>query len=369
MPFLFRHTELPSFPRRILSYNAVMRFKENFTISAEEAAQRLVTKYVGTSPFMIIGVTPASDPKPGHLTFLKISSRQGVDAELAKLSGMVVVCQGDETSTYMPPPQGGVLCVADPYAGFLDILELFLMPEPREAGIHPSAVVHPSARIGAGVHIGPMCWIDAGAVVGEGATLISHVRVYADAHVGDGTTLHSGVSIRERCIVGANCILHDNVVIGADGFGYTPDPKRGLRKVPQVGHVEIGRGVEIGAGTCIDRGTLGATIIGSGTKIDNLVQIGHNTRVGSFCIICGQVGIAGSTTIGDGVVLGGSVGVADHVTIASGVRVGGRGGVTTSILEPGDYMGFPAIKASQWRRLQAHSRRVLGSTRGGKGGG
>lgn len=326
----------------------------------------LGAEYVGTEPFVIMGVTPSNEPKPGYLTFLKGSSVAGVDAELTKLSGMVVVCQQGASANYTPPPAGGVICVKDPYAGFLDIVELFLEPELHEDGVHSSAVIHPSARIGAGARIGPLCWVDEGAVVGSGVTLVSHVRIHASARIEDGAFLHSGVSIRERCIVGKNTIIHDNVVIGADGFGYIPDSKRGLRKVPQVGHVEIGSNVEIGAGTCIDRGTLGATIIGSGTKIDNLVQIGHNTRVGSFCIICGQVGIAGSTTIGDQVVLGGSVGVADHVTIVSGVRVGGGGGVTTSILEPGDYMGLPALKASQWRRLQVHNRRVLNSSRGGK---
>jgi UDP-3-O-[3-hydroxymyristoyl] glucosamine N-acyltransferase len=147
-------------------------------------------------------------------------------------------------------------------------------------------------------------------------------------------------------------------VIGADGFGYLTDPRTGITKVPQVGVVKIGDHVEIGASASIDRGTVGATIIGSHVKIDNQVQIGHNVRVDSHCIICAQAGIAGSCHIQRGVVLGGGAGVADHVTIVPGVRVGGHAGVISSIDEPGDYMGFPAMKAPLYRRQQAFIRRL-----------
>jgi UDP-3-O-[3-hydroxymyristoyl] glucosamine N-acyltransferase len=147
-------------------------------------------------------------------------------------------------------------------------------------------------------------------------------------------------------------------VIGADGFGYIPNPPRGLRKVPQVGSVKIGSDVEIGAHTCIDRGAFGSTTIGHGTKIDNLVQIGHNVSIGSHCLVCGQAAIGGSTKIRDGVVVGGAASIADHLELVSGVRLGGRSGVTTSLLEPGDYMGFPAVKATDWRRQQVLLRRT-----------
>jgi UDP-3-O-[3-hydroxymyristoyl] glucosamine N-acyltransferase LpxD len=196
----------------------------------------------------------------------------------------------------------------------------------------------------------------------EGAVLRDRVTLYPHSSVGARTVLHSGVVIREQCRIGADCILHNNTVIGADGFGYVPDRKVGLRKVPQIGNVEIGDRVEIGSNTCIDRGAFGSTLVGAGTKIDNLVQIGHNVVIGSNCIICGQVGIAGSAVIGDRVVLGGSVGVADHVTIVPDVRIGARGAVHTSIEKPGDYAGFPIMPARAWRRMMARNLKESGVT-------
>jgi len=171
--------------------------------------------------------------------------------------------------------------------------------------------------------------------------------------VGARSRLYSGVAIREGSRIGTNVIIHNNSVIGSDGFGYLQDPKVGLRKVPQVGTVEVGDYVEIGANTTIDRGAVGSTIIGPHTKIDNQVQIGHNVVLGSHCVVCAKVGIAGSCKVGSGVVFGGGVGVADHVTIVSGVRLSGYSGVYSDILEPGDYMGVPAIKAGTYRRQQA----------------
>jgi UDP-3-O-[3-hydroxymyristoyl] glucosamine N-acyltransferase len=181
--------------------------------------------------------------------------------------------------------------------------------------------------------------------------------------MGAGVTLHSGVSLREGTVLGSHVTVHNNTVIGGDGFGYVPDPSVGLRKVPHVGNVIIEDQVEIGANTSIDRGALGSTKIGFGTKIDNQVQIGHNVTIGKFCIICGQTGIAGSVTIGDRCVFGGGSGAADHVSICSGVRLGGRTGATGNINEPGDYLGFPALAASQWKRAQAALRRLAKPSR------
>ena len=162
--------------------------------------------------------------------------------------------------------------------------------------------------------------------------------------------VHSGACIREGCEIGDYGIIQNGAVVGSEGFGYVPDLELGLRHVPQTGNVKLEARVDIGANTCIDRGTAGDTHIHLGSKLDNLVQVGHNVSIGSHSILCGQVGIAGSVNIGEQVVLGGNSGVADHVDIVSGVRVAAKSGVIADIDEKGDYIGFPAQKASTWRR-------------------
>jgi UDP-3-O-[3-hydroxymyristoyl] glucosamine N-acyltransferase len=249
-----------------------------------------------------------------------------------------------------------LVLVPDPYTAFLDSVQLFYNEEPHVAGVDPRATIHPSASIHPTATVGPYCYVGRGVHLDAHTVLGPNVRVFDGAHIGDSTILKSGVVVRERCVVGRHCIIHDNTVIGADGFGYTPDKVLGLRKVPQLGNVLISDQVEVGANSCIDRGALGSTMVGYGTKIDNLVQIGHNTVIGKFCIICGQVGIAGSTVIEDGVVLSGQVGVSDHRRIVAGVRVGGGAPVTEDILEPGDYFGHPLLRVREWHRHQTELR-------------
>lgn len=210
-------------------------------------------------------------------------------------------------------------------------------------GVHPSAVVDPSAQLGQGACIGPFCVVGPRARIGDGAVLMARVTVGADVKIGPLTTMHPGVVIYDRCVIGAKCILHGNVVIGADGFGYLPDPQgRGLLKIPHVGLVEIGNAVEIGACSCIDRGKFGATTIGDGTKIDNHVQIGHNARIGRACIICGMCGIAGSVVLEDGVILAGSVGVIDGKRIGARATVSAKSGVMDDIPAGETWFGTPA---------------------------
>jgi UDP-3-O-[3-hydroxymyristoyl] glucosamine N-acyltransferase len=211
--------------------------------------------------------------------------------------------------------------------------------------------VDPSATVSAEALIGPGCVVGAHAAIDAGAVLIGQCWVGSEARVGQKTVLHPGVRLLDRCRVGSHCIIHANVVIGADGFGFHPSPDgRGLMKVPHVGDVVIDDHVEIGANSCIDRAKFGSTSIGAGTKIDNLVQIGHNTRIGRACIICGQAGLSGSVTVGDGVMIGGGVGIADNLTIGSGAKIGARSGVGGNIAAGESYFGYPAEPASQWRR-------------------
>lgn len=327
--------------------------------SARELAEKIGAVLIGDGELLVASLASASNPQSGGLTFVRSRSKTAALRTLSTLSKMAVLIDDS-----LVPPVGAresldstLLVVPHPQQAFIELLPLFFEPEHPSRTIHPTAQIDQSATIGTNVSIGAYCVLGPEVVVGDGSVLHSHVTLYRNVHIGAHAELHSGVTIREGCIVGKHCTVHNNTVIGADGFGYMPDPTQGLLKVPQVGIVVIGDHVEIGAGSAIDRATVGATTIGHHTKIDNHVQIGHNVVIGSHCILCAQVGVAGSAIIGDGVVLGGGTGVADHVRIVSGVRVGGHCGVTGDLEEPGDYLGMPAVKAGVYRRQQAALKR------------
>ena len=237
------------------------------------------------------------------------------------------------------------------------VLELFAPPAPVFAvNIHPTAVVDVSAtignytKIGAGVYIGP------NVKIGENVLIYPNVTILDESTIGNHTTIWSGTVIRERCHIGSQCIIHPNATIGADGFGFRPDLERGLVKIPQIGNVIIGNGVEIGANSCVDRGKFSSTIVGDGCKIDNLVQIGHNSKLGKFCIMAGNSGLAGSVTLGNGVIIGGSASIKDHTVIGDGAIVGAGSGVTGDIPAGKTMLGYPAVEArdalKQWAILK-----------------
>lgn len=228
------------------------------------------------------------------------------------------------------------------------------------ARIDSSAVLAPDVRVGACVVIGPRSVIGAGTVVHAG------VVIGADVHIGSACVLHPNVVIQDRCVLGERVELHPGVVIGADGFGLRPAPDgRGVVKVPHIGHVELCDDVEIGANSCVDRGKFGATRIGAGTKIDNLVQIAHNVQVGTSCVICGCTGIGGSTTIGDGVQIGGHVGIADGMTIGTGAVIAAKSGVMRNVPAGETWMGYPAHPARLYLKMVAIMRRLaLGGSSG-----
>ena len=243
-----------------------------------------------------------------------------------------------------------IVC-ANPYLALAKIGTELNPPDSLAPGIEPSALVHAQARVD------PSATVCAGAVIERGARIGAHTVVGplcfigAQVRIGADTKLYPGVKILTRCVVGDRVILHAGVVIGSDGFGFAPDASGRRIKIPQLGIVEIGDDVEIGANTTLDRATFGATRIGAGTKIDNLVQIGHNVVTGVDCVIAGQSGIAGSTTLGDRVVIAGQGGLAGHLTIHSDVTLGGRPGVAGDITAAGVYSGAPAIPNHEWLRM------------------
>ena len=237
------------------------------------------------------------------------------------------------------------------------VLELFAPPTPQFAvEIHPSATVDASATIGTGTRIGAGSYIGPNVVLGENVTIYPNVTILDECTIGKNTVIWPGSVVRERCHLGTDCIVHPNATIGADGFGFRPCPERGLVKIPQIGNVVIGNWVEIGANTCVDRGKFSSTVLGDGCKIDNLVQIGHNSILGKFCIMAGNSGLAGSVTLGNGVIIGGSASIKDHTTIGDGAIVGAGSGVTADIPAGKMMLGYPAVEArdalKQWAILK-----------------
>jgi len=242
------------------------------------------------------------------------------------------------------------------------LLEAF-EPEPPyfETDIHPTAVIDKTVKLGNGCKIGANSYVGKNVIVGDNVVIYPNVSVFDDSTIGNETVIWSGTVIRERSIIGSHCIFHSNVSIGADGFGYRPsNDGRGLVKIKHIGNVIIGNAVEVGANSCIDRGKFSSTILGDGCKIDNLVQIGHNSVLGKCCIMAGNSGLAGSVTLGDGVIIGGSASIKDHITIHSGAKVGAGSGVISDVAAGKTVVGYPACdsreKMKQWVALRKLAR-------------
>jgi UDP-3-O-[3-hydroxymyristoyl] glucosamine N-acyltransferase len=241
----------------------------------------------------------------------------------------------------------------EPYVAFARALAL-LHPQPvPPVGVHATAVVDASAVLGADVSVGPYACIGAGAVLGARTVVRAHVTIGDGAVLGDDCLIHPHVSIRERVTLGHRVVVQDHAVIGSDGFGFAADSAGAMIKIPQVGTVVVGDDVEIGVSTAIDRPPIGATVIGAGAKIDNLVQIGHGVELGERVILVSQVGIAGSTTVGAGSILAGQVGVAGHLTIGRGVRATAQTGIPNSLPDKAFVSGYPAIDNRDWLKASA----------------
>lgn len=237
------------------------------------------------------------------------------------------------------------------------VLEMFAPPTPIfYSDIHTTAIIDDSATIGKGTRIGAGSYIGPKVEIGENVTIYPNVTILDECTIGKNTVIWSGTVIRERCHIGNECIFHPNATIGADGFGFRPDPEKGLVKIPQIGNVIIGNNVEIGANSCVDRGKFSSTILGDGCKIDNLVQIGHNSKLGKFCIMAGNSGLAGSVTLGNGVIIGGSASIKDHLSIGDGAIVGAGSGVAADVAAGKVVLGYPAVEArdalKQWAFLK-----------------
>jgi len=311
----------------------------------EEIARLLDARIEGNASAVIKDAAPLEDAGPGEITFL--AGRKQARLLYSTRAGAVIVKEGE----VFGPCDKNLLIVKNPQLAFARVLEVLRPSEPPPAGVHPRAEVHSSARLGKGVSVQAFCVVCEGAEVGDGTVLYPGVYVGRDARIGPGSTVHAGAAIRQGCIVGSRVVIHCNAVVGSDGFGFAKEGAR-YHKIPQTGIVRIGDDVEIGACVTIDRATLGETVIGRGTKIDNLVQIAHNVRIGEDSVIAAQTGIAGSSAIGSRVMFGGQVGIGDHVNIGDDTLLGAKSGVGADIAGGGAFSGIPAIPHREWLRAQ-----------------
>ncbi|NVD41228.1 UDP-3-O-(3-hydroxymyristoyl)glucosamine N-acyltransferase [Ensifer sp. HO-A22] len=290
----------------------------------------------------IHSVAPVYRAKPGDICYMLSRKYR---AELETCQASAIIC--DKTIAPLVPPHIPILLTGRPHTAFAlagTLLHEVAMRPSRNTslvGVSPAAFVDPSARLEEGVEVEPMAVIGAGAEIGSGTRIAAGAVIGPGVRIGRDCTIAAGVSVL-CALVGNNVIIHPGARIGQDGFGYAPGPKGGMIKIVQVGRVIIQDHVEIGANTTIDRGTMDDTVIGEGTKIDNLVQVGHNVRIGRYCGIVSQVGIAGSTRIGDGVMIGGGSGVNGHITVGDGVQIAAMSGVASDVPAGERYGGIPA---------------------------
>jgi UDP-3-O-[3-hydroxymyristoyl] glucosamine N-acyltransferase len=244
--------------------------------------------------------------------------------------------------------------VADPYQSIAILLAMYEQAKPKKAGIHPSAVIEPSAKIGKEVYIGAFVYVGENSVIGDGCSLYPHVFLGDDTVIGENSILNSGVKVYKQCVIGKDCIIHAGTVIGADGFGFAPSSDNNYMKVPQIGNVVIEDNVEIGANACVDRSTMGSTVIHKGVKLDNMVQIGHNAEVGENTVIAALTGLAGSAKVGKNCMIGGQVGIVGHISVADGTKIGAQAGITGTVKEPNlTLVGMPAFEYRKFMRCYA----------------
>lgn len=291
---------------------------------------------------------------PGALSFL---SNPKYEPYLYTTAASAVLVRSDfkpakEISTTL-------IRVEDPYQALAKLLAFYEQARPARKGIHQTAVIDEKASVGANVFIGACAVISEKAVIGDGCSLHPQVYIGENVKIGKNCTLHPGVKVYRDCVIGNDCTIHAGAVIGADGFGFAPVSDSDFMKIPQIGNVILEDNVEIGSNTCVDRATMGSTIIRKGVKLDNLIQVGHNCEIGENTVIAAQSGLAGSSRVGRNCMFGGQVGLAGHLSIADGVKIGAQSGIMSTISEANaTYLGYPATDSKQFLKTTVYLRKL-----------
>jgi UDP-3-O-[3-hydroxymyristoyl] glucosamine N-acyltransferase len=320
-----------------------------------EIARRLGCQLDGDGEIEITGVAGIREAQTGQLTFL--ANRKYAPAVKTTRASAIVIARD------AGPQPLAALRSDNPYFDFARAIELFYQPPKYAPGIHPTAVISAKAKIGAGAHIGPYCFVEDDVEIGRNAVLHSFVTIYRGSHIGDDFFAHSHSAVREFCRIGDRVILQNGVVVGSDGFGFAKQADGRWFKMQQSGNSIIEDDVEIQAGSCVDRATIGETRIRRGAKLDNLVQVGHASTVGEDALLCGQVGLAGSTVVGDRCILAGQVGAAGHLEIGDGAILTAQSGVPGDVPAGKLFSGYPAMENKQWLKCVAAFNHLPGLVR------
>jgi UDP-3-O-[3-hydroxymyristoyl] glucosamine N-acyltransferase len=321
-------------------------FKNSSSMKLSAIASALDLRLENGSPETeITGLNGIEQAGPGELTF--VSNPKYAAAARSTKAAAVIVSQD------FPAIPAALLRAKDPYLSFARALELFHKPLRYAPGVHPTAVVHASAKIGPNAHIGPYVVIDENVEIGANAVLLAHVVIYRGVRIGENFFAHAHSVVRENCRIGNNVLLQNGVVIGADGFGFAKTAEGRWYKIPQPAPAVIGDDVEVQANSCIDRASVGETRIGRGVKVDNLVQVGHGAQVGDDALLCAQVGLAGSTEVGNKAILTGQVGVVGHCKVGENAIVTPQSGVANDIPDGALVSGSPAVDHKAWLKYSA----------------
>jgi UDP-3-O-[3-hydroxymyristoyl] glucosamine N-acyltransferase len=321
-----------------------------------DIAQKLACRLEGAPDTEIHGIAGIEHAQPGQITFL--ANRRYFP--LLKTTRASAVLIEDRIALDRDPalPPLSALRTRNPYLAFAHAIELFYHAPSYASGVHPTAIVAKTARIGEGAHIGPYCFVDEEAEIGRNAVLHSFVTIYRGAKIGDDFFAHAHAVVREFCRVGHRVILQNGAVIGGDGLGFAKQQDGTWYKMQQSGPAILEDDVEVQSNACVDRATVGETRIGRGTKLDDLVLVGHASQVGANTMLCGQVGLAGSTKVGSGCILAGQVGTAGHLSIGDGAVVTAKSGVPSDIPARTMYSGYPAAENRQWLKTMAALNRL-----------
>lgn len=324
--------------------------------TAKDIAALLGGKLEGSPSKVVTSIAKIEEAGPSSLSF--IGHPKYEQYAQTTQAGILLI---SETLPVTNDKVAALIRVADPYASFTQLLEIYqqIVSQSGRSGIQQPSY------IGSDSVYGPDFFLGAFAYIGDKVTIGHNVKIYPGAYIGDevrigdGTVIHAGAKVYDGCTIGSGCVIHAGAVIGSDGFGFAPLPDGSYKKIPQMGIVEIGNNVEIGANTVIDRATLGATVISGGVKLDNLIHIAHNVEIGENTVMAAQTGISGSTRVGRGVMIGGQVGIVGHIRIADGVRINAQSGVSKSITEKGKGItGSPAGDFREHYKGLAYTRRI-----------
>jgi UDP-3-O-[3-hydroxymyristoyl] glucosamine N-acyltransferase len=319
-----------------------MKFK------AQMIASFLKGEIEGNPEIEVENISKIEEGQPGTLSFL---ANPKYEKYIYETRASIVLVNKD----FKPekPVSATLIRVSNAYEAFASLLELYQQAKPQKTGIHNLASVREDAVLGENVYIGDFTVVESKAKIGNNAKIYPQVYIGEGAEIGEGSVIYAGVKVYEGCKIGKNCIIHSGAVIGADGFGFAPQADKTYKKIPQIGIVIIEDNVEIGANTCIDRATMGATLIHAGVKLDNLIQLAHNVEVGEHTVIAAQSGIAGSTKIGSFNVLAAQVGIVGHISVGNDVKIGGQSGVMREVKDGELLQGSPAINFKDFWKSSA----------------